>query len=171
MPDPTTPNLGFTLPTPGASNNTWGAELNGNFDLLDALFPGGFLAEEYGGTGTDNGGGLQPSSVYHVIAAAGNNAVLIVAGAGTVTGWEIFNNSGAPIFVKLYDMDGAPNPAADVPKQVIGVQAGESSVCAPSAGVSYETGIAIAIVGGIGDHDNSSVELNACSVDIAYQEA
>lgn len=37
----TTPNLGLTKPTVGADNNTWGTELNGDLDILDALFPGG----------------------------------------------------------------------------------------------------------------------------------
>lgn len=35
MADTVTPKLGMTKPEIGASNNTWGTKLNGNFDILD----------------------------------------------------------------------------------------------------------------------------------------
>jgi hypothetical protein len=35
MPDATTPNYGFTLPTVGADPDTWGATLNANWTALD----------------------------------------------------------------------------------------------------------------------------------------
>jgi microcystin-dependent protein len=35
MADTVTPNLGLTKPEIGASNNTWGNKVNGNFDILD----------------------------------------------------------------------------------------------------------------------------------------
>jgi hypothetical protein len=46
----TTPNLGLTKPTPGdvADRNVWGTTLNGNLDLLDAIF-------KSDGTGTSVG--------------------------------------------------------------------------------------------------------------------
>ena len=34
----TTTYLGLTLPTVGADDNTWGGELNGNFNIIDPLF-------------------------------------------------------------------------------------------------------------------------------------
>ena len=37
MPDPTTPILGLTQPVVGASNNSWGTELNGDLTILDSL--------------------------------------------------------------------------------------------------------------------------------------
>jgi len=34
--DATTPNLGLTKPDVGASDDTWGEKLNGNFDIIDS---------------------------------------------------------------------------------------------------------------------------------------
>jgi microcystin-dependent protein len=44
MPDSTTPNFGWTLPTVGAASATWGVSINNNFSSLDATLHTGFLA-------------------------------------------------------------------------------------------------------------------------------
>lgn len=40
MADTTTATYGLTKPEPGASDNTWGAKLNANFDALDDILDG-----------------------------------------------------------------------------------------------------------------------------------
>ncbi len=113
--------------------------------------------------------GAMPSSVYHVIAASGNNAASIKAVAGTVTGWTVYNNTDETIYVKLYDTVVVPNPASLVPRQVIAITAGLSSVCPPGIGLAYLNGIGIAIVQGIADDDSAPVSASSCCVDIFYQ--
>ena len=44
MADALTPNLGLTKPDVGASDDTWGEKLNGNFDILDTAFGGSTIA-------------------------------------------------------------------------------------------------------------------------------
>jgi hypothetical protein len=109
-----------------------------------------------------------PSSIYHKVSLASTNAANIKAVAGTVTGWKVYNNSGAPVYVKLYDKATTPIPGTDTPKQTIGVDAGEQEVSV-SAGFTYTTGIGIAIVKGILDSDNTPVAASDCVVDIFYQ--
>ena len=44
MPDSTTPNFGWTLPTVGAASATWGASINANWSSLDDTLHTGLLA-------------------------------------------------------------------------------------------------------------------------------
>lgn len=114
------------------------------------------------------GGTMTPSLIYHAVALASNNAHNIKGAAGTVTGWMIYNNAGYPVYVKIYNKATTPTPGSDSPQQVIGVEAGQSSVVNGS-GFSYSAGIGIAIVRGVLDADNTSVAANDCVVDIFYQ--
>jgi hypothetical protein len=115
------------------------------------------------------GGGTEmPSLTYHKVSAASNNAANIKPSAGVVTGWKIYNNSGAALYVKLFNKATTPVPGTDTPQQTIGVDAGESDLIT-SAGYTYAAGIGIAIVKNIGDADNTSVAANDCVVDIFYQ--
>jgi hypothetical protein len=58
--DTTTPNLGLTEPTVGASSDTWGGKLNANADLIDALFGSGpVLLPAKGGTGAGTAAGAR----------------------------------------------------------------------------------------------------------------
>ena len=109
-----------------------------------------------------------PSLIYHKVSAASDNAAIIKATAGVVTGWKVYNNSNYPVFVKLFDTPTTPAPASATPKQVIGVDAGDSDV-SNSAGFSYTTGIGIAIVKGIADGNDVAVAASDCVVDIFYQ--
>jgi hypothetical protein len=120
------------------------------------------------GTITGGGGDEMPSTPYHRISTADNNAHVIKSSAGTVSGWNIFNDGEYPIFVKLYDKATLPNPASDTPKQVIGVQGG-TSVAVSGNGFTYLNGIGLAIVANIGDSDNTAVTAGAITADIFFQ--
>lgn len=120
--------------------------------------------------GNLHGGGSpsMPSLTDHHVSTASNNARLIRAGAGTVTGWKIYNNANYPVYVKLFDKATVPVPGTDSPKQVIGVDAGMGDVL-NAPGMSYAAGIGVAIVKGIADNDNQPVLATDCTVDIFYQ--
>jgi hypothetical protein len=115
------------------------------------------------------GSTMPPSLIYHKVAAATLNAANIKAAAGTVTGWKIYNYTEYPVFVKLFDKAGVPVPGTDTPKQTIGVDAGVGEVCPPNPGLSYATGIGIAITKNILDNDMTAVAAGDCVVDIFYQ--
>lgn len=110
-----------------------------------------------------------PSLKYHAVSQAGNNAANIKAAAGVMTGWKVYNNADYPIFVKLYDKATTPAPGTDAVAQTIGVDAGLSDISPPGPGVTYTSGIGIAIVKGIVDGDDTPVAADDCVVDIFYQ--
>jgi hypothetical protein len=118
--------------------------------------------------GNIKGGGSVPSLTYHKVSAASTNAANIKASAGTVTGWKIYNNTGYPIFVKLYNKSTTPVPGTDTPQQTIGVDAGTGDVIT-GAGYTYATGIGIAMTKNIDDMDNTALLAKDCVVDVFYQ--
>ncbi len=128
--------------------------------------------ELYAGTGASvvpiASTGAAPSMIYPRISTADDNRDVIQASPGTVTGWSIFNDAGYPVYVKLYDQDTAPNPAADTVKATIGVQAGQPSEIGLTSPLSFVVGIGIAIVKGITNTDDTPVSLNDCSVNIFF---
>jgi hypothetical protein len=119
--------------------------------------------------GGGGGGGEVASLVSHTIAAASTNAKVIKAAPGTMAGWECFNDTEYPIYVKLYDSATLPNVGVDTPKQVIPMQGQSPASNPPGPGIAYENGIAMAIVTGLADSSNSAVIAGSCVVDIFYQ--
>lgn len=127
------------------------------------------LARQSKGSGGGGGSDLNPASSHHVISISGNNAAVIKNFAGTVYGWTLFNAAGYKIYVKLYDKATTPNPASDTPKRTIGIQAG---MPAPpldyDGGLTFSSGIAMAIVQGSADSDNTAVAAGDCIGDINF---
>lgn len=109
------------------------------------------------------------TSDYHKVAAAGNNAVSIKASAGQVYGIHGFNNAAYPVYIKLYDKASAPAPTTDTVLRTIAVQAGVRVDDLIKGGLPFTLGIAVAVVKGIGDTDNTSVVLNDVVFDIDYK--
>jgi hypothetical protein len=153
--DPVTPNLGLTLPAVGDDLGKWGGLLNRDLSLIDAAY------------------GASPAAVgssFHLVSAAGNNYHQIKSAPGTFLGCSAFSGTdNYPLFIKLFNQTNEPNPAGgDVPLVVIGVQAGEPRDVEPSSGVSFTTGIALLVVKGIGDADDTPVLAGDVALDIFW---
>jgi hypothetical protein len=146
--------------------------LHNNEDLYYDLGTGNLYEQVTGAwvyTGNIAVGGEMPSSIYHLVAAAGTNAANIKAAAGVVTGWKVYNDTEYPVYVKLFDKATTPDPGSDTPKQTIGLDAGIGEVNPPSGGITYTNGIGIAITKGMADTDATPVVAGDCVVDIFYQ--
>lgn len=113
--------------------------------------------------------GAATDSVFHLISAATNNATSIKGTPGVVTGYEIYNNSAATKFVKLYNKASAPNPASDTPVITIGLAANSPARLTLPHGRYFSTGIALAAVTGISDTDNTAVALSDLAIQIFYK--
>lgn len=125
---------------------------------------------------TDYGLVVRPISdgtlVSHWLLTNSNNALTLKAAAGRLFGIHVWNDSSAKFFVKLYNKASPPAPATDsgILKFVFGVQAGtyRDIIFAAERGAGFTTGIAMAVVTGIGDSDNSPTPANAGTVDWEY---
>ena len=114
-----------------------------------------------------------PSLNFHLVAKHSDNANQIATGSGVLTG---VNAGGAgssstvfPVFVKLYDSNGAPNLTTAKPICVAAVQMGlQSPDPVPSGGIAYSAGLYLLIVNGIQDTDDTPVASGDCNVDVFY---
>jgi hypothetical protein len=145
----------------------------GTFPITDS---GGSITVDNGGTfpvqdGPTTTGGLSMSST---VSTATNNATSVKASAGQVYNVSAFNNSTNTGYLKLYNKASAPTPASDTPLQTYLIPAGNGTsgagfVLPVAKGLAFSTGIAFAIVGGIGVTDNTSVAANAFVVNVCYK--
>jgi hypothetical protein len=100
---------------------------------------------------------VTPSTTF-TNSAATNNAAVLKASAGTV--WSVlgFNAGASPCYVKFYNRTTAPTVGTDVPVMVIPIPpTGSPDPVVPATGIRFATGIAIAIVTGAADTDNTAV--------------
>jgi hypothetical protein len=107
MPDPTTPAKGFTQPTVGADNNTWGGLLNTNFALIDNAL-GGTVSVSISGNTTLTGSQAQ-NTAYEFSGSLSGTATIrwptfygfIVVQNGTTGGYPLScgMSSGATVTV------------------------------------------------------------------------
>lgn len=112
---------------------------------------------------------ISPRLTYHAVAQASLNEVCIKASSSIPYGCDIFNNSGYPIFVKLFNKATAPVAGTDAPARTIGVQAGERAVWHDPKGLAgFSAGLAIAITKDIADFDSTPVAAYDCVVDLFY---
>lgn len=96
-----------------------------------------------------------------IISAASTNATLVKNAAGRVYGWQLTNTHATAVrYVKIYNKASAPTVGTDVPTDVIAIPPGSNVDVLGTIGVSYATGIALAITGGPTDNDATAVAAN-----------
>src|SRR5262245_46673991 len=107
---------------------------------------------------------------FHVLLAASNNASTVKVTAGKLFAVRVKNNTTTIFYVKIYDKSSPPAPATDagILKQVYGCQAGVIRDVV-SRGMTFGTGIALAVVLGISNTDNSPLTgTNPGTIEIEY---
>lgn len=108
-------------------------------------------------TGASQSRLTKPSaSFYLASAAANNNAQVIAAGARDVHGVYGVNKSAGERTIRLYNKATTPAPASDVPLLTLVVPPGRFDFTFP-VGVSFGTGIGLAIVTNATALDNTAV--------------
>lgn len=108
------------------------------------------------------------ASRLRIMSAATTNATSVKASAGRVYGFKFTNTSAALKYVKLYNKASAPTVGTDVPVETIAVPAGAFIEHVNPFGVSYATGIALAITGAAADADTTAVAANDIIGDLIY---
>lgn len=108
------------------------------------------------------------ASRYRVQSAATNNAAVIKAGSGNVYEIAVSNNKASAIFLKFFDMATTPTPGTDIPIATFLIPIGGH---APTKIIplAFTVGIAICIVTGKADSDNTAVAADDATGMIAYQ--
>ena len=114
--------------------------------------------------GTTTNTPVTPTTTF-TNSAATNNAAFLKASAGTVWSISAFNAGASPVYVKYYNRTTAPTVGTDVPVMVVAVPATQTVMIGGGAnGIRFATGIAIAIVTGAADSDNTAVAVNQVKV-------
>jgi hypothetical protein len=115
---------------------------------------------------------LEPSCLtFLLLSAASNNASVVKGTTGVVYAYDMYNQVGYPIFVKLYDKATAPDPAADAAllRRIIPIQAGSRAFFALKRGLGgFASGIGLAITLHAAVNDNTPVALGDCITNLDY---
>lgn len=104
---------------------------------------------------------------FHRVASAGANATTIKSSPGVIRGYQMFNNSSGPLFVKFHDTASTPTAGSGV-VYTVGIQAGEAARDFPTS-LWFENGIGMTIVRGIADSDVTPISAFDCVVDVSYE--
>lgn len=111
---------------------------------------------------TTSGGGL-PYKYLDL----NNTGQVVKAGKAYLSDIYVYNNTGATIYVKVYNKATAAT-SADTPVQVYGVKAGDGTVILGVQGVQLATGCSIRCTTGVADADTTSPAANGCVFSCTY---
>jgi hypothetical protein len=113
-----------------------------------------------------------------ILSAANANLTSVKATAGQVYGWYITNTNAAARYVKLFNKATAPDPSgcssnSDCPVMTIlipgGSTAGSGTATQFVPGISFTTGIGLAIVTGVADTSEDAVAANEIIVHLFWK--
>lgn len=108
---------------------------------------------------------------FHLVSSANNNATLVKATTCWLYTIWCTNVNAAIRFLKFYDVNVVPNPAVHLPAFVCGIPgaaAGAGGSLALPVGLTFFTGLGIAIVAGAADTDNTAVAAGEIVISIGY---
>jgi hypothetical protein len=109
------------------------------------------------------------ASINHLVAAGSGDATSIKASAGTLRSVHVYNKADATRYVKFHNTAGAPTPGSGV-VFTVGVLANQHrDIVFPGGGRAFATGIAMTLVTGIADNDNTGVTAADMVVDVIYE--
>jgi hypothetical protein len=118
-----------------------------------------------------NNTGSNGSTPFRIIAAATNNAQVVKATPGNLYSIVAIGLTSTVRYLKFYNKATAPNAAADTPVMTIPIPTNTqgAGVALPfSMGVNFPLGIAVLIVAGIADTDNTPIAANDVIVNLTY---
>ena len=152
--DPTTPSLQAAVTSAGALK-------------VDA-------SAATGGTVQPVPGAANGTSTYFVQPGASDNHAVIKAGAGTVYGIAVFNNSATINYLRLYDATTGFNGCNAATNLVTQIQIPASTSVAGAVipfplGVAFSTGISICVSSCYATTDTTAATASAMSVTVSYK--
>lgn len=117
-------------------------------------------------TPTTNGG----LSMARVLSAANTNATLVKSSVGNLYGIWVSNTSTSNRWLKLYNMTTAPTVGTSVPVMTIAIPSGFcGDLNIGTHGISFATGISLAITGAYTDSDTTAVAAGDVCLNILYK--
>lgn len=107
-------------------------------------------------------------STFKLITAASTNSTLIKSTPGTIYGWFISNLNVSQRYVKLYNKATAPTVGTDVPMITLAIPSDPLTNEYQFNGITFSTGIGIAVTTGVADNDTGAVLVNDLVINIFY---
>jgi hypothetical protein len=98
-----------------------------------------------------------PSTYRLLSAAASTNGANIKASAGAVKGIQGYNAKASAVYLKLYNKATAPTVGTDTPVKTIYLPASAAFALDFGTGLSFGTGIGIALTGAAADADTTAL--------------